>query len=538
MTIQERVMKRSSSYSGGGGGGDSRRITMASLTTQEGIYRLLGLKCCPDDAIHLPHLETESRVTFAELKEKTSLKMLHAKSTDAGVGAETEDVWLTGSGRYGEPTLKRLSSSGSDGSRSIVFICIINVGFAIYISDLNTRDKYPIKSIRFSSSNPTCHAFDAEATDGHDLVIGMHNGDAYSVSLRNQLLNYGSKQAGARCYSHGGSFTDRCKQKLVTKPSFARRLPFLRSSKGSCCTCIAWVPNSNGDFVVAHDDGNLYVYKNKLGVGDPSFPTIEDKTEFTFAPARNTEANPTARWHICERSINSVAFSNDGAFMATVGRDGYLRVFDYANKLAIRFCKSFCSALLCCAWSADGMYILAGGADDKVHVWSMVQQRMVAWGKGHRSFVVGVAFDPYWPTPSSDDADQDVMYRFGSVGLDAQLIFWNLKKKDIKDLAGKQRPREGFHGQGSSSSYCSPFALPGLIQQPSPRLLVVRELHPSADNLPHRAPLSGLIFTQNSVLTSCRDGVVKIWKRPGAPAESRPSNEASSSRPQPARNSF
>ena len=28
----------------------------------------------------------------------------------------------------------------------------------------------------------------------------------------------------------------------------------------SRCTCIAWVPGGDGTFVVAHADGNLYVY--------------------------------------------------------------------------------------------------------------------------------------------------------------------------------------------------------------------------------------------------------------------------------------
>ncbi|KAL4576418.1 hypothetical protein LXL04_012511 [Taraxacum kok-saghyz] len=32
--------------------------------------------------------------------------------------------------------------------------------------------------------------------------------------------------------------------------------------------------------------------------------------------------NPIARWHICQGSINSIAFSSDGAYIAIVGSDG------------------------------------------------------------------------------------------------------------------------------------------------------------------------------------------------------------------------
>ncbi|GAB2257749.1 hypothetical protein Droror1_Dr00013909 [Drosera rotundifolia] len=512
-----------------------------SFVTEEGTYELQCLKTCPGDELRFPQLATQSRVTFAEVKEEISISTLQTRSAiitskiRAGLALLLTSELIDPMGSHPIPrddksSYNSTASSDSDGCRTFM---IFNVGNAIHISDLNPDNKWPRKSVHFCSSYPTCHAFDGEATDGHDLVIGMSNGDAYSVSLREQLQSAGKKLVGARCYKNNGSFILRCKRKVAEIFFFACRLPFLQKylfsfSKAGGCTSIAWVPNSNGDFAVTHDDGNLYVYsKNRHGIGDPSFPIIEDKTEFAFARALNTEANPTARWHICEKPINSVAFSNDGAYMSTVGRDGYLRVFGYRNGQLIRFSKSFCSALLCCAWSVDRKYIVTGGADDKVYVWSMEKQRMVAWGKGHKSFVVGVAFDPYWPIPSFDDANQDVMYQFGSVGLDAHLNLWNFRK-DVMDPAGERNPSDGSQGQGSSSSYRSPMALPGPIQQPSRRLQDIMELHQPVACHAHAAPLSGLIFTQESVLTSCRMGLVKIWTRPGAPAEGELSNQVSS----------
>ena len=37
----------------------------------------------------------------------------------------------------------------------------------------------------------------------------------------------------------------------------------------SRCTCVAWVPEGDGSFVVAHADGNIYVYE-KVGLGGAS----------------------------------------------------------------------------------------------------------------------------------------------------------------------------------------------------------------------------------------------------------------------------
>jgi len=37
--------------------------------------------------------------------------------------------------------------------------------------------------------------------------------------------------------------------------------------------------------------------------------------------------------------------------------------------------------------SMDGKYILTGGEDDLVQVWSMEERKVVAWGEGHNSWV-------------------------------------------------------------------------------------------------------------------------------------------------------
>ncbi|MQL97493.1 hypothetical protein Taro_030185 [Colocasia esculenta] len=95
---------------------------------------------------------------------------------------------------------------------------------------------------------------------------------------------------------------------------------------------------------------------------------------------------------------------------------GYLRVFDYSKEQLVCGGKSYYGSLLCCAWSSDGKYILTGGEDDLVQIWSMEDRKVVAWGEGHNSWVSGVAFDSFWSTPASESTEENVMYRFGSVG--------------------------------------------------------------------------------------------------------------------------
>lgn len=145
---------------------------------------------------------------------------------------------------------------------------IFNVGYTLYILELNSEVKDPVKSITFGNSNPVCHAFDSKAKEGHDLLIGLNSGDVYSVSLRLQLQDVGKKLVGAHHYNKDGT---------------------LNSSR---CTSISWIPKREGAFVAARADGNLYVYeKSKDGPGDSTFLVIKDQTQFSVAHARTTKVH-------------------------------------------------------------------------------------------------------------------------------------------------------------------------------------------------------------------------------------------------------
>ncbi|CAI9098039.1 OLC1v1034591C1 [Oldenlandia corymbosa var. corymbosa] len=487
--------------------------------TPEGRYKLQYEKTHPAGLLHYAHGKTVTQVTLAHLKDKpTQATSQTSSSLGVSSGVRSAAARLLGGGNgsralsfvggnggskmvsgNSSSTSSRIGAIGPSSSSSVLSnsnfdgkgtYLVFNVGDAIFISDLNSPDKDPIKSIHFSNSNPACHAFDPDAKDGHDLLIGLNSGDVYSVSLRQQLQDVGKKLVGAQHYNKDGAVNN------------------------TRCASIAWVPNGDGTFVVAHADGSLYVYeKSKDGSGDPSFPIIKDQTQFSVAHARYSK-NPIARWHICQGAVNSIAFSADGAYIATVGRDGYLRVFDYKNEQLICGGKSYYGALLCCAWSMDGKYILTGGEDDLVQVWSMDDRRVVAWGEGHNSWVSGVSFDSYWTAPSSDGTGESTVYRFGSVGQDTQLLLWDLEMDEI--VVPVRRPSGGSptFSTGSQSSHWDSACPVGMLQ-PAPSMRDVPKLSPLVAHRVHTEPLSGLIFTHESVLTVCREGHIKIWMRPG-----------------------
>ncbi|KAL6521034.1 hypothetical protein OROGR_017603 [Orobanche gracilis] len=220
--------------------------------TPEGKYKLQYEKTHPTGLLHYSHgktvtqgfnscrgskmLETvflpfgRGKVTVAHLREKP-MQAPPQSSSSLGVssGVRSAAARLLGGGN-GSRALSfvggnggskpssgnntRIGSLGVSSSNNVVgnanfdgkgTYLVFNVGDAIFVSDLNSQDKDPIKSIHFSNSNPLCHAYDPDEKDGHDLLVGLNTGDVYSVSLRQQLQDVGKKLVGAQHYNKDGA---------------------------------------------------------------------------------------------------------------------------------------------------------------------------------------------------------------------------------------------------------------------------------------------------------------------------------------------
>jgi WD40 repeat protein len=79
--------------------------------------------------------------------------------------------------------------------------------------------------------------------------------------------------------------------------------------------------------------------------------------------------------------------------------------------------RSYYGGLICVCWSPDGKYIVTGGQDDLLTIWSFPERKIIARCQGHNSWVSAVAFDPW-------RCDQKT-YRLGSVGDDCRLLLWD-----------------------------------------------------------------------------------------------------------------
>lgn len=141
--------------------------------------------------------------------------------------------------------------------------------------------------------------------------------------------------------------------------------------------------------------------------------------------------------------------------LAIVSQDGFLRVFNFDKMELLGVARSYFGGFLCVCWSPDGKYIVVGGEDDLVTVWSLNERRVVARGQGHRSWVSVVAFDPFtsysnWDGPDFSD-DENPM----NDGVGAYRCY---QPNGHSDVETDDRPRSG--GRPTSSSFRDSTIIP------------------------------------------------------------------------------
>lgn len=112
--------------------------------------------------------------------------------------------------------------------------------------------------------------------------------------------------------------------------------------------------------------------------------------------------------------------------------------------------RSYFGGLLCVCWSPDSRLIATGGEDDLVTVWSFVEKRVIAKGRGHKSWVSVVAFDPYTTTlegfdkskqaPEDDESNDDEQ---------------SASSKPEKENSKGQPPKQPSSARNSDDQLCS-----------------------------------------------------------------------------------
>jgi len=230
----------------------------------------------------------------------------------------------------------------------------------------------PIDKRVYKGTCPTCHDFGppgclrSEHGDVVPLLVGFSGGQIQLIDPQRKELS--------KLYNE---------ERLIDK---------------SRVSCLKWVPGRGDTFLVSHASGQLYTYQAELECSHlaPQYQLQKQGESHTVYTCKSKATkNPIFRCSIGDGSLNEFAFSPCGLYIATVSQDGVLRIFHYETMDLVGHARSYFGGLLCVCWSPDGKYVVAGGEDDLVTVYSFHEKRVVVRGQGHRSWVSVVSFDVY-----------------------------------------------------------------------------------------------------------------------------------------------
>ncbi|KAF2452856.1 WD40-repeat-containing domain protein [Lineolata rhizophorae] len=329
---------------------------------------------------------------------------------------------------------------------------------------------------------------------------------------------------------------------------------------------VRWLPNSENLFLAAHTDGSLIVYDkekedapfvpeegpaataaNGVAAADDSHGNaLESRKRLQIkksVQSRNQKTNPVSYWKTSNSRINGLAFSPDGRHLAVVSEDGSLRIIDFVGERLRDLFASYYGGLMSACWSPDGAYVVTGGQDDLVSIWSLDDAALVARCPGHNSWVTAVAFDPW----RCDERN----YRFGSVGEDCRLLLWDFSVGMLirpRAASVRQRGSVSSHlpgvrnrvepasaaaaaarlrsdstlaagasgGSASADADADADAEPDeseVVHEVEPRARVAM-LPPVMEKSVDSHPLCWIGFEEDCIITACNEGHIRTWDRP------------------------
>ena len=220
--------------------------------------------------------------------------------------------------------------------------------------------------------------------------------------------------------------------------------------------------------------------------------------------------NPLAYWELTDTLASAFDFSYDGKLLAVTTMQGHLALIVWEKEVLSDVFTGYYGGLVCLAFSPDSRYLLCGGQDDMVSIFSVAERRLVGRGVGHHSWVTGLAFDPYIST--------DQAYRFGSVGDDGRLLLWELSSGTLVMPKQPTTTRPGHDRSGSLSSPTNPTASSVSLVRTGSTVYGPTTYHPV---IPRREcpmlspivnsrvdddPLCQIHFREREIVTTCREG--------------------------------
>lgn len=204
-----------------------------------------------------------------------------------------------------------------------------------------------------------------------------------------------------------------------------------------------------------------------------------------------------------EGNVVNVAFSADGALLATASRDDTARIWDAASGETVLVLSGHESSVRDVVFTADGEFLITGSSDTTVRIWDLATGKAVAVLEGHERNVYDVALAPDGTLLASASSD-------GTVQL------WPLSWDDEGVSVGD--PRTMVAGDHSGIVYGVAFSGDGTLLatggvDAKARLWDVASGEQQLALAGHGGPLTNLAFSPDgrTLASGSLDGTVRAW---------------------------
>ncbi|EPY50426.1 WDR20 family WD repeat protein [Schizosaccharomyces cryophilus OY26] len=298
-------------------------------------------------------------------------------------------------------------------------------------------------------------------------------------------------------------------------------------------TTVQWLPNQESVFLVSFQNGWIIFY-DKNQQEQPLYSSIPEKnlkslyvsSRGTFnvlkdfpSPDDRKPQNPIACIAFSNSPINAFSISPDHQHLAVVSERGTLKFLMHTELKMLDIFHSYFGGLSCVTWSPDGKFVVTGGKDDMLSVYSFPQRKLVARCQGHKSWVMGITFDQW---RCSDDS-----YRIASVGLDRQLLLWDFL------VTALHRPKSALHyvnhhaepskptmsdlddvGDLDIQSGYNRFVCNEITIHPTVSRSLIPIISPITSYTVDDAPATSVVFQPDCMITCSLNGRIRVWQRP------------------------
>jgi WD40 repeat protein len=107
-------------------------------------------------------------------------------------------------------------------------------------------------------------------------------------------------------------------------------------------------------------------------------------------------------------AIMAVAWSPDGASVATANEDGQVSIYGLPSRGLLRSWAAHADAAAALAWSPDGKTLVSGGYDKSIKFWNPATGELVRSLDGHTGWILSLAFSPDGQTLASGSYDRSI----------------------------------------------------------------------------------------------------------------------------------